>query len=260
MKGCDVLTRLHLLWPERRVHGVYYNRFCVNCDCWMKRSMKEKPGLTLNRKGTKITADRAIQPVPKQAKRAMSLSHSQPSSSALWEHAYSACLTRTNDGPPSAYMLTAVSCPHPGNDCVINPELLFKLLLTAEGENGINCLCSPVTNAPLRTVWATLAIRHCQRRTWDGVGLHVRRPQSGLQEPSHGSSFMLLMLPSANHFTVCAQQEANSLHPEDQRSLAPCPKGGQLAETMGGAHSFPFHHHVGGPPFTPHWHRCSHLF
>lgn len=133
----------------------------------------------------------AIQPVPKQAKRAMSLSRIQPSSSALWEHAYSACLTRTNDGPPSAYMLTAVSCPHPGNDCVINPELLFKLLLTAEGENGINCLCSPVTTAPLRTVWATLAIRHCQRRTWDGVGLHMQRPQSGLQEPDQGMFYHL---------------------------------------------------------------------
>lgn len=176
MKGCDVLTRLHLLWPERRVYGVYYNRFCVNCDCWMKRSMKEKPSLTLNRISTKITADRAIQPVPKQAKRAMSLSHIQPSSSALWEHAYSACLTRTNDGPPSAYMLTAVSCPHPGNDCVINPELLFKLLLTAEGENGINCLCSPVTNAPLRTVWATLAIRHCQRRSRVARAKTTERP------------------------------------------------------------------------------------
>lgn len=56
--------------------------------------------------------------------------------SALLDHAYSACLTRTNDGRPSAYMLTAVSRPHPGNDCVINPEPFFKLLLTAEGENG----------------------------------------------------------------------------------------------------------------------------
>ncbi len=56
--------------------------------------------------------------------------------SALLDHAYSACLTRTNDGRPSAYMLTAVSHPHPGNDCVINPEPFFKLLLTAEGENG----------------------------------------------------------------------------------------------------------------------------
>lgn len=57
-------------------------------------------------------------------------------SSALLDHTHSACLTRTNDGRPSAYMLTAVSRPHPGNDCVINPEPFFKLLLTAEGENG----------------------------------------------------------------------------------------------------------------------------
>lgn len=65
MKGRDVLARLHPLWPERRVYGVRYNRFCVNGDCWIKRSMKEKPGLTLSRIGTKITADRTIQPVPK---------------------------------------------------------------------------------------------------------------------------------------------------------------------------------------------------
>lgn len=56
--------------------------------------------------------------------------------SALLDQAYSACLTRTNDGRPSAYMLTAVARPHPGNDCVINLEPFFKLLLTAEGENG----------------------------------------------------------------------------------------------------------------------------
>lgn len=55
--------------------------------------------------------------------------------SALLDHGYSACLTRTNDGRPSAYMLTAAQ-PHPGNDCVINPEPFSKLLLTAEGENG----------------------------------------------------------------------------------------------------------------------------
>lgn len=60
--------------------------------------------------------------------------------------------TRTNDGRPSAYMLTAVSRPHPGNDCVINPQPFLKLLLTAEGEDGINCLRSPVTDAALRTV------------------------------------------------------------------------------------------------------------
>lgn len=160
MKGCDVLARLRLLWPEQRAHGLYYNRFCVNCDCWMKRSMKEKPGLILSRISTKIPADRTIQPVPKRATRGI-----QPSWRALGEHASPAWLTRTNDGPPSAYMLTAVSCPRPGNDCVINPQLLFKLLLTAEGENGINCLCSPVTNAGWRTIGATPAIRHCQRRT-----------------------------------------------------------------------------------------------
>lgn len=55
--------------------------------------------------------------------------------SALLDHAYSARLTRTNDGGPSTYMLTAVYHPHPGNDCVINPEPFFKLLLTAVGEN-----------------------------------------------------------------------------------------------------------------------------
>lgn len=32
-------------------------------------------------------------------------------------------------------MLTAAQ-PHPGNDCVINPEPFLKLLLTAGGENG----------------------------------------------------------------------------------------------------------------------------
>lgn len=68
--------------------------------------------------------------------------------SALSDHAYSACLTRNNDGRPSAYMLTAVSHPHPGNDCVINPEPFFKLLLTAEGENGT------------QTVSAHLSLKH----------------------------------------------------------------------------------------------------
>lgn len=83
MKGRDVQARLHLLWPERHAYGVYYSRFCVNCDCWIKRSMKEKPGLTLSRIGTKITADHTIQPVPRQAKRATRFSRIQPSSSAL---------------------------------------------------------------------------------------------------------------------------------------------------------------------------------
>lgn len=74
--------------------------------------------------------------------------------------------TRTNDGRPSAYMLTAVSRPHPGNDCVINPQPFLKLLLTAEGEDGINCLRSPVTDAAPRTVWVRAAISHCH--SWAG--------------------------------------------------------------------------------------------
>lgn len=67
---------------------------------------------------------------------------------ALLDHAYSACLTRTNDGCPSAYMLTAASHPQPGNDCVINPEPFFKLL-TAEGQNRS------------KTVSAHLSPKHC---------------------------------------------------------------------------------------------------
>lgn len=155
------------------------------CDCEpMDETLHEREtSSTLTRICPPPPQKKAIQPLPKQAKDATSLSRIQSSSSAPWEHAYSACVTTTNDGRPSAYMLTAVSCPHPGNDCVINPEPLFKLLLTAEGENGINCLCSPVTNALLRTVWATLTIRHCQRQTWD-VG-YTRKdlddPESGLQ-------------------------------------------------------------------------------
>lgn len=80
MKGRDVLARLHLLWPEPRVHGLCYNRFCVNCDCWMKRSMKEKPGLTLSRISAKITVDRAVQPVPQAGKTRHA---AQPYSSVL---------------------------------------------------------------------------------------------------------------------------------------------------------------------------------
>lgn len=67
---------------------------------------------------------------------------------SLSDHAYSACLTRTNDGRPSAYMLTAVSRPHPGNDCVINPEPFFKLLLTAEGENGTQTVSAHLSPKP----------------------------------------------------------------------------------------------------------------
>lgn len=59
MKGRSVLTRLHLLWPERAVYGLYYNRFCANCDCWMRRLMKEKPGPILSGISIKITADPA---------------------------------------------------------------------------------------------------------------------------------------------------------------------------------------------------------
>lgn len=195
MKGPDVLTRLDLLWHEKRTDGENYNSFCVIVNQWMKHSMKEKPvPLWLEYvPHPKKTAIPAIQPLPTQAKDATSLSRIQSSSSTPWEHAYSACVT-TNDGRPSAYMLTAVSCPHPGNDCVINPEPLFKLLLTAEGENGINCLCSPVTNALLRTVWATLTIRHCQRPTWD-VGCTRKvldHPESSppiVREHSYGMFF-----------------------------------------------------------------------
>lgn len=161
---------------------------------WAEEAQKQQPIAPSSRSQNRLKARRGS---------AVAL----PSWRALWEHAYSAWLTRTNDGPPSAYMLTAVSCPHPGNDCVINPELLFKLLLTAEGVNGINCLGSPVTNARRRTDWATPAIRHCQRQTWDGVGAASRNPLV------FSSPFMALRPPPANRLTVKVQQEANSLHP-----------------------------------------------
>lgn len=187
----DVLTRLHLLWHEPRMHGVYCNSFCVNCEPMDETLHERETSLTLSRICLKKQPFLLSSRSQNRLKARGCLRRIQPSSSALWEHAYSACLTRTNDGRPSAYMLTAVSCPHPGNDCVINPEPLFKLLLTAEGANGINCLCSPVTNALLRTIWATPAIRHCQRQTW-AVGLHMQRPRWStvrsliVREPSYG--------------------------------------------------------------------------
>lgn len=203
-------TRLHLLWYERRTDGENCNSFCVIVNRWMKHSMKEKP--------VRLWLE-YVPPVPKKKPSSRSqnrlktrrlFSRIQWSSSAPWEHAYSACVTTTNDGRPSAYMLTAVSCPHPGNDCVINPEPLFKLLLTAEGENGINCLCSPVTNALLRTVWATLPIRHCQRQTWDVgyTGKDLDHPDSGLQ--TWGNAVMECFsnhcaYEGSRHFTVYEQ-------------------------------------------------------
>ena len=94
-----------------------------------------------------------IKLISKQAKcwtffSAVIHSRQKKPSSALSDHAYSACLTRTNDGRPSAYMLTAVSRPHPGNDCVINPEPFFKLLLTAEGENGTQTVSAHLSPKP----------------------------------------------------------------------------------------------------------------
>lgn len=212
----------------------------VLCELWLlDETLHEREtrfDFEQNKRKNNSRSCRAAGP-PKQAKRATALSRIHPSSSALWEHAYSACLTRTNDGPPSAYMLTAVSCPHPGNDCVINPELLFKLLLTAEGENGINCLCSPVTNAPRRTVWA---IRHCQRQTWEGAWDCTCKDRWAASRNPVTEPFIIVH--AANHFTVCVQKVGSSLRPADQPSLAPCPIGGQLAETIGSTHSFLFHH------------------
>lgn len=168
-------------------------QFLCDCEPMDETFHERETSSTLTRICPPRPPKKAIQPLPKQAKDATSLSRIQSSSSAPWEHAYSACVTTTNDGRPSAYMLTAVSCPHPGNDCVINPEPLFELLLTAEGENGINCLCSPVTNALLRTLWATLTIRHCQ--TDLRGGLHKKWPGRSrgwppiMRERSYGMFF-----------------------------------------------------------------------
>lgn len=82
--------------------------------------------------------------------------------SALWDRVYSACLTRTNDRRPSAYMLTAVCRPHPGNDCVINPEPFFKLLLTAEGQNRTQTVSAHLSpRLHRRMVWSQPVISHC---------------------------------------------------------------------------------------------------
>lgn len=164
MKGLGVLIRSHLLSHEAtHVQFVLIPFLAVFTDGW--NNHKNRSWFDLCRRCKKITPTILWSSRSQNKRNAEPFSYSfmTRTSSALWEHAYSACLTRTNDGRPSAYMLTAVSHPRPGNDCVINPELFFKLLLTAEGQNGINCLRSPVTNALLKIVWFRLAISHCQR-------------------------------------------------------------------------------------------------
>lgn len=96
---------------------------------------------------------------PKQAKDTTSLSRIQSSSSAPWEHAYSACVTTTNDGRPSAYMLTAVSCPHPGNDCVINPEPFFQIVINCRGRE-----------------WDKLSLLTCHKCTAEDSLSHAPHP------------------------------------------------------------------------------------
>lgn len=98
--------------------------------------------------------------------------------SALLDHAYSACLTKTNDGRPSAYMLTAVSHPHPGNDCVINPEPFFKLLLTAEGENGTQTVSAHLSPKHrwgwFDPTWLSVIVKHRARMERDHISMRKR--------------------------------------------------------------------------------------
>lgn len=126
------------------------NYFYLSFYWLIKHVIKTDPSLILCRKGKK--KKKTASPVwSKQAKCWTFLScysFMTKTWSALLDHVYSACLTRTNDGCLSTYMLTAVSHPQPGNDCVINPEPFFKLL-TAEGENGT------------KTVSAHLSPKHC---------------------------------------------------------------------------------------------------
>lgn len=79
-------------------------------------------------------------------------------------------------------MLTAVSHPHPGNDCVINPEPFFKLLLTAEGENET------------QTVSAHLPPK--QHRGWFDPGWLSVIVKDRAREGSH------LHTQTSNHFFV----------------------------------------------------------
>lgn len=97
---------------------------------------------------------------------------------------YSACLTRTNGGRPSAYMLTAVSCPHPGNDCVINPKPFFKLLLTAGGENGVQTVSAHLSP---KTCWGWfdpdwLLVTFWQRRSSDWEGLYSHKDENPITQ------------------------------------------------------------------------------
>lgn len=72
--------------------------------------------------------------------------------------------------------------PHPGNDCVINPEPFFKLLLTAAGENGT------------QTVSAHLSPEHCGRWFDPGwLSVIVRDAALGGRERSHPCKEVILM-------------------------------------------------------------------
>lgn len=75
-------------------------------------------------------------------------------------------------------MLTAVSRPHPGNDCVINPEPFFKLLLTAVGENGTQTVAAHLSPERRRGGFdpgrLSVTVRGRERMEGDHVPIQTR--------------------------------------------------------------------------------------
>lgn len=152
----SVLSRSRLLLHAATQHIQYVlNHFYLNFTDGWNMSKKHILVRLCADKNQNNTLYHGIKLISKQAKCwsfPSCYSFMTKTWSALLDHAYSARLTRTNDSGPSAYMLTAVYHPHPGNDCVINPQPFFKLLLTAVGENGT------------QTVSAHLSLKQC----WGG--------------------------------------------------------------------------------------------